>query len=63
MGRGTGCAADYGHGGLILSDRAPDEVFPIIRAWLAARATPLRWGKSKGSNGNGGFVQGGFRTN
>ncbi len=63
MGRGTGCAADYGHGGLLLSDRAPDEVFPLIRAWLAARATPVRRRKTPVIGGYGRPVQGGFDKN
>lgn len=63
MGRGTGCAADYGHGGLLLSDRAPDEVFPLVRAWLAARATPLRRRQSHSPRSNGGLLRGGFGEN
>ena len=63
MGRGTGCAADYGHGGLLLSDRAPDEVFPLVRAWLAARATPLRSRRSQTITSNGGIVRGSFGNN
>lgn len=63
MGRGTGCAADYGHGGLILSERAPDEVFPLIRAWLAARATPIRQRRGATLSSNGGLLRGGFGQN
>ena len=63
MGRGTGCAADYGHGGLMLSDRAPDEVFPLVRAWLAAHATPIRRRKSVNVTGNGRIVIGGLGDN
>ena len=63
MGRGTGCAADYGHGGLLLSDRAPDEVYPLVRAWLAARATPLRRRIGIPKTTNGGFLRGGFDQN
>ncbi len=63
MGRGTGCAADYGHGGLLLSDRAPDEVFPLIRAWLAARATPIRLRKPLDLRSNGNLTQGDFGKN
>jgi pimeloyl-ACP methyl ester carboxylesterase len=29
----------YGHGSILLGRDAPDEVFPVIRGWLAARAT------------------------
>ena len=38
MGRADGCTVDYGHGGLLVSREAPDEVYPVVRAWLAARA-------------------------
>lgn len=33
-------ARGYGHGDLTLGDQAPDEVFPHVRDWLHARATP-----------------------
>lgn len=38
--RASGLSADYGHGDLIFGRRAPQEIFPVIRDWLAARSTP-----------------------
>jgi pimeloyl-ACP methyl ester carboxylesterase len=31
----------YGHGSILLGRDAPEEVFPVIRGWLAARATRI----------------------
>lgn len=42
MGRADGCRVDYGHGGLLVAREAPDEVYPVLRAWLAARARRFR---------------------
>jgi len=39
--RATGFSADYGHGDLVLGERAPEEIFPRIVAWLEAHAVPL----------------------
>ncbi len=39
FGSATGCEDDYGHGSLLLGRRAPDEIFPVVRGWLASRAT------------------------
>jgi pimeloyl-ACP methyl ester carboxylesterase len=38
-GRGHGFAEDYGHADLILGRRAPDEIFPLVEAFLSAHAT------------------------
>ncbi|NJK89018.1 MAG: hypothetical protein HC923_06160 [Myxococcales bacterium] len=38
LGRAQGLPWDFGHGGLLLSDPAPDHVFPRILRWLEARA-------------------------
>lgn len=38
LGREHGHAWDFGHGGLLLSEPAPDLVFPLIAEWLEARA-------------------------
>jgi pimeloyl-ACP methyl ester carboxylesterase len=32
---------EYGHGSLLLGRRAPEDVFPVVRSWLAARATRI----------------------
>jgi predicted alpha/beta hydrolase len=40
MGREGGYTHDFGHGGLILSEPAPDVVFPLVRSWLMQRAKP-----------------------
>ncbi len=32
---------DYGHGDLMFGTGAPAEIYPIIRTWLEARATPV----------------------
>jgi pimeloyl-ACP methyl ester carboxylesterase len=34
LGKAHGQAADYGHGDLLLSRRAPAEVFPLLEDWL-----------------------------
>ena len=39
LGVAYGDSVDYGHGGLLVSREAPDEVIPIIEGWLAERAT------------------------
>ena len=38
--RAGGFADDYGHGDLTLGRKAPEEIFPRIAAFLAARSTP-----------------------
>jgi pimeloyl-ACP methyl ester carboxylesterase len=38
-GRGHGFAEDYGHADLVLGRRAPDEIFPLVEAFLSAHAT------------------------
>ncbi len=38
LGTATGCAADYGHGDLLLGRHAPEEVYPRIAGWLEAHA-------------------------
>jgi pimeloyl-ACP methyl ester carboxylesterase len=38
VGRDAGYAQDFGHGGLLLSEPAPDVVFPIVADWLQQRA-------------------------
>ena len=45
FGREHGDAQQYGHGDLIFGERAPEEVFPLIADWLAARATSCRQGE------------------
>lgn len=40
-GTAEGLSADYGHGDLIFGRRAPEEVYPRVRAWLEARAPLL----------------------
>jgi pimeloyl-ACP methyl ester carboxylesterase len=42
FGREQGDTEQYGHGDLIFGERAPEEVFPLIADWLAARATSRR---------------------
>jgi pimeloyl-ACP methyl ester carboxylesterase len=41
FGRDRGDQMDYGHGDLMFGEGAPKEIYPLIRAWLEARATPL----------------------
>jgi alpha-beta hydrolase superfamily lysophospholipase len=41
LGRTHGHRYDFGHGGLLLSEPAPDLVFPMVADWLAARAQSL----------------------
>lgn len=41
FGKDRGDKMDYGHGDLIFGTGAPLEVYPLIRAWLEAHATPL----------------------
>jgi len=41
FGRDHGDKMDYGHGDLMFGQGAPTEIYPIIRAWLEARSTPL----------------------
>jgi pimeloyl-ACP methyl ester carboxylesterase len=41
FGRAHGHGMDYGHGDLCFGSGAPTEVFPVVRQWLEARATPL----------------------
>jgi pimeloyl-ACP methyl ester carboxylesterase len=40
FGRAFGQPLEYGHGDLVVGERAPAEVYPVLRAWLEARATP-----------------------
>ncbi|HET9452008.1 MAG TPA: alpha/beta fold hydrolase [Aggregicoccus sp.] len=42
FGRERGDKLDYGHGDLIFGEGAPLEVYPLLCAWLQARATPLK---------------------
>ena len=42
LGTATGCAADYGHGDLLLGRHAPEEVYPRIARWLEAHARRRR---------------------
>lgn len=39
--RATGFSADYGHGDLVLGERAPEEIFPLVVKWLEAHAEAL----------------------
>lgn len=41
FGRDHGDKMDYGHGDLVFGTGAPLEVYPLIRQWLEAHATPL----------------------
>jgi len=41
FGKDRGDAMDYGHGDLIFGTGAPMEVYPLIRDWIEAHATPL----------------------
>ncbi len=41
FGKDRGDRQAYGHGDLVFGQHAPDEVFPVIRAWLEARATKV----------------------
>jgi pimeloyl-ACP methyl ester carboxylesterase len=38
-GKAHGFAEDYGHADLVLGRRAPDEIFPLVEAFLSAHAT------------------------
>jgi len=38
----------FGHGGLLLGEHAPDVVFPVLEAWLEARARPRRTSQANG---------------
>jgi pimeloyl-ACP methyl ester carboxylesterase len=40
-GRAHGFAEDYGHADMVLGRRAPDEIFPLVEAFLSAHATRL----------------------
>jgi pimeloyl-ACP methyl ester carboxylesterase len=40
-GRGHGFAEDYGHADLVLGRRAPDEIFPLVEAFLSTHATRI----------------------
>jgi len=60
MGRSQGVPHDFGHGGLVLSEPAPDVVFPLVADWLERRAHSLessgarpesRTGTDHGPNG------------
>ncbi len=39
LSRAHGCHVDYGHGGLLLAETAPRDVFPRVAMWLMARAS------------------------
>ena len=39
FGTEHGQQMDYGHGDLLLGERAPDEVYPTLVQWLEQRAT------------------------
>lgn len=41
-GRENGFQEDYGHGDLVLGERAAGECFPLVEAWLSERATPVK---------------------
>jgi pimeloyl-ACP methyl ester carboxylesterase len=41
FGRAFGHLEDYGHGDLVLGLHAHQEVYPVIEAFLQARATPM----------------------
>ncbi len=41
VGLHQGFSADYGHGDLVLGRRAPEEVVPVVAAFLARHATPV----------------------
>ncbi|MDY7229244.1 alpha/beta fold hydrolase [Hyalangium rubrum] len=41
FGRDRGDKMDYGHGDLMFGTGAPTEIYPVMRAWLESRATPL----------------------
>jgi len=41
VGRAHGTREDYGHGDLLLGKAAPEEIYPMIEAWLADHATPV----------------------
>lgn len=36
-GKASGFSADYGHGDILIGNKAPEEIYPIISGWLAAR--------------------------
>ncbi|MEW5742308.1 MAG: alpha/beta fold hydrolase [Myxococcota bacterium] len=40
FGRSYGHALEYGHGDLVVGTHAPAEVYPVLRDFLVARATP-----------------------
>jgi pimeloyl-ACP methyl ester carboxylesterase len=40
FGRSYGHALEYGHGDLVVGQHATDEVYPVVRDFLVARATP-----------------------
>ena len=44
FGTDRGDRMDYGHGDLLFGEGAPREVYPVVRAWLEAHATPVRGG-------------------
>jgi pimeloyl-ACP methyl ester carboxylesterase len=41
FGRDRGDRMEYGHADLLFGSGAPSEVYPVLRAWLEAHATPL----------------------
>ncbi len=41
VGKECGFIAEYGHGDLVIGKHAPDEIFPRVLEWLAARATKV----------------------
>lgn len=40
VGKAHGDRVDYGHGDLLLGRAAPEEIYPLVEAWLRERATP-----------------------
>jgi poly(3-hydroxyalkanoate) synthetase len=38
-GKSHGFAEDYGHADLVLGRRSPDEIFPLVEAFLASHAS------------------------
>jgi polyhydroxyalkanoate synthase len=37
-GKASGFSADYGHGDILIGNKAQDEVYPIISNWLNAHS-------------------------
>jgi pimeloyl-ACP methyl ester carboxylesterase len=45
---------NYGHGSILIGRNAPDDVFPVIRGWLAARATRVTAVQARHDHGKNG---------